>query len=143
MKDHLRYTVSLLVGLLIIGILCASEAGPHNRAWQYAVYEVQQVYNEEGDLTRQHFYWYTRGATRVADRRAGVNVVSAKGKYGLFNKLGAQNSQVEHHELLLWNHLGAQGWEYVEQFQKSVEGRPGFKEFEVRTQTVFRRPLDS
>ena len=136
MKDQMRYAVSLLVGLLIIGTLCAGEVGPDNPTWEYAVYEVRQVYNEKWDLQWEHFYWYSKGATTVANRRVGVREVSAGKKYELFNRLGAQNSQIEHHDLLLWNHMGSQGWEYTEQFQQHV-GRA------VHTQTVFRRRVDS
>ena len=133
MKDQMRYAVSLLVGLLVIGMLSAGGVGPDKPTWEYAVYEVRQVYNEKWDLPWDHFYWLARGANHVANRRVGVREVSADTKAGLFTRLGAQNSQIEHHDLLLWNHLGNQGWEYVEQFQVS----------RGHTQTVFRRRVDS
>ncbi len=136
MKNYLRYAVSLLVGLLVIGMLSAGGVGPDKPTWEYAVYEVRQASDQHGDIAWDHFYWRERGANTVANRRVGLREWSTDTKAGLFSRLGAQNSQVEHHDLLLWNHLGNQGWEYVEQFQKS------FGRSEI-TQTVFRRRVDS
>ena len=129
MKDWLRYTLLLLGGVLVIGILGAGEVGPENQTWEYAVYEVLVRYDREGNIAWQRFYWYTK------DTREPVTADDKK--FRLFLKLGAQQTLTDYHDLVLWNHLGAQGWEYVEQFQKSPNKNT------VHTQTVFRRRLDS
>ena len=91
--------------------------------WEYGVYEVKTTY-QEGQNPLTQTKWITR---------EGETVAGAKSQ--LFRKLGAQEVMSDKHDIVLWNHLGEQGWHYVEQFDKTLT--PAI----TQSQTIFRREL--
>lgn len=129
MHDRARNSVWLPGLVLICGfvILCAGKPAPQYAKWEYAVYQAQTEYDRDGNVAWRRFEWYSKGKT--------VPVWAEGEKFRLFCKLGAQETLTDYHDVVLWNHLGDQGWEYVEQFASSIGNH-------TIVQTVFRRPVD-
>ncbi len=114
----------LLSGFLVLAVvsLLSAQSASQNPRWEYAAYEMTQ--GIQGD-TQVHFYWHTRQGS-----------VHAEGKrFRLFRKLGIQTAAANTPGIVLWNHMGDQGWEYVAQFDETSALR-------LRAVTVFRRPVN-
>jgi len=128
MTSGLRYAAVCLAGIVIVGLVAGGEgSSPRPERWEYAVYEVREGLDAEQNPAWTKYYWYGRESTDP--------IFAEDRKFRLFIKLGAQETLADFHDLVLWNHLGSQGWEYVEQFKEAIGPRT------TRTQTVFRRRL--
>lgn len=113
---------TVLAVLTVVLLLSAGQADPTDQAvpqWEYGTYEV--IEQTTGRLHRI-VRWQTR-----------EKVVSAtEDKFRLFMKLGIYCTKDTAHELMLWNHLGEEGWEFVTHQSASTRKVD-------RTMTVFRR----
>lgn len=119
--------IALLLALSVTVILLGGQTSSSNSSserWEYAVYEVETTY-ANGTVFSTSFRWITNDA----------EVAAGGEKFRLFKKLGAQEVMANKHDLVLWNHLAGQGWEYIEQFDKTLGTNA------TQSQTVFRRRL--
>ena len=111
-----------LAVLSVVLLVSAGPAAPDAQAgpqWEYGTYEVAGQARRRVPRT---FRWQTR-----------ESIVSAEeDKFHLFMKLGIYCTIETAHELMLCNHLGKEGWEFVTHHSAStLHGN--------RTMTIFRR----
>ena len=111
--------LTVLAVLTVLLLLSAGPAAPTDPQWEYGTYEV--IHQTKG-RAQKTFRWQTR-----------QSVVSAQdNKFRLFMKLGIYCNIETAHELMLWNHLGKEGWEFVTHHAISTQQADS-------TLTIFRR----
>ena len=122
MRQSRFYVFSVMAVLTVVLLLSAGPADPASPAspqWEYGTYEI--IEQTTGGVQRT-FRWHTQNDF----------VVAPEDKFRLFVKLGIRCTRKTAHELMLWNHVGKQGWEFVTYRSVST--------LEVnRTMTIFRR----
>ena len=106
MKHHRFGVFSFLAIVSLMFLMSAGETPPSGVRWEYGVYEIVEQSMRRPKIA---FHW-----------RSPDGDVSAEGhKFRLFRKLGIEATEQTAHELMLWNHLGDQGWEFVAYFTAS------------------------
>jgi len=111
--------MAVLTVVLLLSAGPADPASPASPQWEYGTYEI--IEKTTGRVQRT-FRWHTQNDF----------VVATEDKFRLFVKLGIRCTKETAHELMLWNHVGKQGWEFVT--YRSVSTLEA-----NRTMTIFRR----
>ena len=122
MRQSKFYVFSVMAVLTVVLLLSAGPADPASPAspqWEYGTYEI--IERTTGRVQRT-FSWQTQKDS----------VSAPEDKFRLFVKLGIRCTRGTAHELMLWNHVGKEGWEFVTyQSDSTLEAD--------RTMTIFRR----
>ncbi len=120
MRQSRLNVFSVLAVLSVILLLSAAPDAPAGPQWEYGIYEV--VEQTTGRLQRT-LRWQTKDEVVTAE----------EDKFRLFRKLDIYCTQETAHDLMLWNRLGSEGWEFVEHYAVSTLQND-------RKVTIFRRP---